>query len=89
MGSARAKSSPCRYPGADVKAAAFELQGESDQLLIVHVLAGGDHGTGSSARVGAVRVTGSDSSVAGQIDGAYTLEPTGTIGRRCRRERSA
>jgi hypothetical protein len=53
---------------AKVHAAAFELQGKKNNLLIAHVLTGGTDGNGSSARVGAVRVAHEDGSVVGQID---------------------
>jgi hypothetical protein len=59
---------------AEVKAAAFELHGQSDDLLIVHVLQSGVDGDGSTARVGSVRVAGADGSLIGEIDGAQDQE---------------
>lgn len=55
---------------AKVHAAAFEVQGKADELLIVHALTTGDHGNGSSAQIGAVRVLGEDGSRVGEINRA-------------------
>jgi hypothetical protein len=53
---------------AVVHAAAFTLDGQSDQVLVGHVLPSGAQGNGSTAHFGVVQVTGTDDMLISRID---------------------
>lgn len=53
---------------ATVHAVAFEVQSQSQQILVGHVLPSGPKGTGSTARVGVVSTTDPDGNVLTRID---------------------